>query len=173
MPDVSELLTRDVPDADNIIRAFQDQTKIGWNHFALGRLARTWKQCFVKNFRDDQYPEEKAESAMKSMVEELWSMTLTVWKRRNDVEHGDNSVYSKQDLRMMADIIDRIYSDIKENVNEDDQWIFEKSAVERKKDTVINMITWIEIVYAMYIVDINAMEDLRIGTEHVLQRICV
>ena len=107
------------------------------------------------------------------MVEELWSMTLTVWKRRNDVEHGDNSVYSKQDLRMMADIIDRIYSNTKENVNEDDQWIFEKSAVERKKDTVINMITWIEIVYAMYIVDIDAMEDLRLGTEHVLQRICV
>ena len=79
MPDVSELLTRDVPDADNIIRAFQDQTKIGWNHFALGRLARTWKQCFVKKLSGRSIPGRESRisneiNGRRTVVDDTYSM---------------------------------------------------------------------------------------------------
>ena len=173
IPDLEELRRSDIPQAEKIITAFQEQTKIGWKHFALGRVTKIWKQLFIDNFRKDNYPEEKAEAAMKALVEALWAMMLTVWKKRNDVEHGENLAYSKKDLRMIDEIIDKIYMEIKNKVSEKDSWIFEKSADERKKDTIINTITWIEIVYAMYILDKKETEELRLGTEYILHRICV
>ena len=65
MPDHEELRKSDVQQAENIISTFQEQTTIGWKHFALGRVARKWKQLFIKKFSEDDYPEEKAEAAMK------------------------------------------------------------------------------------------------------------
>ena len=143
IPDLEELRRSDIPQAEKIITAFQEQTKIGWKHFALGRVTKIWKQLFIDNFRKDNYPEEKAEAAMKALVEALWAMMLTVWKKRNDVEHGENLAYSKKDLRIIDEIIDKIYIEIKNKVSEKDSWIFEKSVDERKKDTIINTITWI------------------------------
>ena len=49
---------------------------------------------------------------MRSMIESLWSMMLNTWRRRNDVEHGDNMVYSRQDIKMITEIVNKIYIEV-------------------------------------------------------------
>ena len=150
-----------------------DQTLIGWNHFALGRIAKSWKDCFLLGYTKDPYPEAKSDAAMRSMIESLWSMMLNTWRRRNDVEHGDNMVYSRQDIKMITEIVNKIYIEVLPIVKNDDKWLFEKTEEKRNKGTIVSTISWIETVYTLYAVEQNQLEDLRLRTEHILHRICL
>ena len=157
----------------NLKQACIDQTLIGWNHFALGRIAKSWKDCFLLGYTNDPYPAAKADAAMKSMVEALWKMMLTTWRRRNDVEHGDNMIYSKQDIKMITEVIAKIFIEVTPIVKDEDKWIFKKTEDERNKCTVVSNISWIETVYTLYALEQKHLEDLRMRTEHILHRICL
>ena len=34
-------------------KAYKEQALIGWNHFALGRIAKSWKDCFLLVYTRD------------------------------------------------------------------------------------------------------------------------
>ena len=157
----------------NLKQACTDQTLIGWNHFALGRIAKSWKDCFLLGYSNDPHPEEKSDAVMKSMVEALWGMMLNTWRRRNDVEHGENMIYSRQDIKMIKEVINKIYVEVAPIVKNEDKWIFKKTEDERNKGTIVSTISWIETVYALYAIENNHLEDLRLRTEHILHRICL
>jgi len=115
-------------------KAYKEQALIGWNHFALGRIAKSWKDCFLLEYTKYPYPEAKSDAAMRSMIESLWSMMLNTRRRRNDVEHGDNMVYSRQDIKMITEIVNKIYIEVLPIVKNDDKWLFEKP---KKKETKV------------------------------------
>ncbi len=44
------------------------------------------------------------------MIEGLWTMMLTIWKKRNSFEHGNHASISIQDLKLVSEIVDELYN---------------------------------------------------------------
>ena len=123
---------------------------------------------------DDKYKEGKITGGMKALVNGLWKMMLGVWKTRNDNEHGENSLYSKRDLKTLMDLVDTLYDQYESTVLEEDSWLFNKNNDERKKMNITNIITWIETVSNLCTTNnVEKGKEIKYRTDHVLNRMCV
>ena len=77
--------------SSQLIHAYNEQTKIGWNHFVRGRLSIMWANLA-------QHHMNKMEISSISMSSERWGKriisinwigVLGLWEQRNSEEHGD------------------------------------------------------------------------------------
>ena len=136
-----------------IKEAYDQQSRIGWQHFFLGRLAKKWRRCISLGYRpDDEKADGKTEGCVRSIIESLWRMMLNIWKVRNDIEHGNNKSHSSRDIRILVELIDDLYDRFKDCATGDDEWIFKTTTkTERKKQTVEKMATWVCLVSTLYV----------------------
>ena len=157
--------------------AYDNQNEIGWYHFHLGRLSKHWKRCIRKCYdNDDEKAEGKAEGSIRSMVENIWKMMLNLWKIRNDIEHGDDMMYSTRDIGIMAEVVDELYYRFSSTVKQEDSWMFEKKIEMRKAERVVNIATWIEIVSTIYVKNDESdytMSEFKKKIDNVLRRMSV
>ena len=104
-----------------IMKAYDDQSEIGWYHAPIGRLAKSWRHCMRKCLQDDEHTDGKIEGCARDMVQNMWSMMLSLWRKRNDLEHGCDAFYSKADIQTMIEIViacyDKFSSDVDNNEN--------------------------------------------------------
>ena len=96
--------------SDLIKAAYDNQNEIGWYHFHLGRLSKHWKRCIrICYDKEDEKADERADGSIWSMIENIWKMMLNLWKMRNEIEHGDDMMYSTRDIGIMAEVVDELY----------------------------------------------------------------
>lgn len=81
-----------VPNASSQLkRTYREQTSIGWDQIAKGRIATSWSQFIYheiekENNRDEKY--SSAETWGVSIIKETWKHILLLWTARNNTEHG-------------------------------------------------------------------------------------
>ena len=153
-----------------IIHAYEEQTEIGWYHISIGRIARSWRGCMRLCFIDDEHKEGKVEGCIRDLVQNMWSMMLRLWRKRNDLEHGSKSFYSKADIDTMNEIVDICYEKFSSNAERSDKWIFEMNCEERKKEKIVSTLGWIELVGTVYVDEKVEVQELKIKIYTLLQR---
>ena len=117
-----------------IKEAYDQQSRIGWQHFFLGRLAKKWRRCISLGYRpDDEKADGKTEGCVRSIIESLWRMMLNIWKVRNDIEHGNNKSHSSRDIRILVELIDDLYDRFKDCATGDDEWILKQQQKLKEK----------------------------------------
>ena len=81
---------------------------------------------------------------MKQTVEELWSMTLRVWSKWNELEHG-NASFSVKDVNIITTIVREIYEKYESDERDEVNWIFGISQDVCTMGTVGSMVAWAEL----------------------------
>ena len=166
----------DNPELTQMIRrAYDQQNKIGWQHFQLGRLAKEWRRCIrICYVSDTPKVDGRAEGCIRRMIESLWRMMLNVWKIRNDIVHWINAYHSSRDIREMTEIIDKLYDKYQQRADESERWIFKMKRNERKIQSVAKMATWIGTVSTMYVQKKTVgSNNLQLNITRVLRRISI
>ena len=84
-------------------RAFRAQAKIGWDQFFRGRIAKDWKRPITMYYKIRQPGESyTSDQWMRSIITELWKLSITIWKQRNTELHGTDSALSLERRRKEA-----------------------------------------------------------------------
>jgi len=157
----------------DITCAWNAQSTIGWNHFMLGRISKDWRKCVHRSFENDEHTEGKTTGYLKALVSELWKYMLYLWQVRNDTVHGDNNIYSRQDIRTVMELVDTLFEKYSRNKNNDSEWLFEKDKDTTKKMSMVSIIAWIETVVNIFSVEDEEDEEIRHHADHILRRMCV
>jgi hypothetical protein len=84
-------------------RAFRAQEKIGWDQFLRGRIAKDWKRPITMYYKIRQPGESYTpDQWMRTVIKELWILSITIWKQRNTELHGTDSALSLERKRKEA-----------------------------------------------------------------------
>ena len=76
-----------------ITRAFQSQTRIGWDQFLRGRLTNEWSLAIATYYHARQPGQNfTPEHWMQTTINAIWEFSLTLWRRRCETYHGTNGV---------------------------------------------------------------------------------
>ena len=74
---------------DLISRAKREQEEIGWKHFLCGRLSKKWTEAQEEhNHRMKQVDPDLKTIPTSSLIKQLWSVRLELWRNRNEKKHG-------------------------------------------------------------------------------------
>ena len=80
--------------------AFKAQTKIGWDQFFRGRIAKAWKRPIAMYYKERQPGESfTPDQWMRTIIKELWVFSITIWKQRNTELHGTDGAISLEKRR--------------------------------------------------------------------------
>jgi hypothetical protein len=80
--------------------AFRAQAKIGWDQFFRGRIAKAWHRPIAEYYKIRQPGESyTADQWMRSVIKELWELSINIWKQRNTELHGTDSALSLERRR--------------------------------------------------------------------------
>jgi hypothetical protein len=81
-------------------RAFRAQAQIGWDQFFRGRIAKAWHRPIAEYYKIRQPGESyTANQWMRSVIKELWELSIHIWKQRNTELHGTDSALSLERRR--------------------------------------------------------------------------
>jgi hypothetical protein len=76
-------------------RAFRAQAQIRWDQFFRGRIAKAWQRPIAEYYKIRQPGESyTADQWMRSVIKELWELSIHIWKQRNTELHGTDSAIS-------------------------------------------------------------------------------
>jgi hypothetical protein len=75
-----------------LTRAFQSQSKIGWDQFFRGRIAKDWKPA-IQSYYHERQPGDSytPDQWMRTTIDAIWKLALTLWRQRNAALHGPDS----------------------------------------------------------------------------------
>ena len=113
-------------------RAFYAQSRIGWDQFFRGRIAKAW-QIPIETYYKIRRPGESftPEQWMRSVIKELWKFSITIWKQRNTELHGTDSAISLERRRKeTATEAAAVYQDTIGTVSPTDSLVLHHSRVE-------------------------------------------
>ena len=117
---------------DDFILCFEDQTKIGWNHFWLGRIAKSWGYMNRKLLKEETKSEGKEKTHIQDnitwttkLAREIINFTLSIWQTRNNLEHGDNmqktSIFEREEA---LEKIELYYKYVRPLILSQNEWLF-------------------------------------------------
>ena len=76
-----------------ITKAFQSQTRIGWDQFLRGRLTNEWSLAIATYYHERQPGQSfTPEHWMQTTITAIWEFSLTLWRRRCETYHGIKGV---------------------------------------------------------------------------------
>jgi hypothetical protein len=80
--------------AASLERAYQRQTKIGWNNFITGQISSAWGDIMREHYKD--YPSKNLfinhRRFRDTLITSLWIIYDKIWKVRNTMLHDPNDV---------------------------------------------------------------------------------
>lgn len=163
----------DVSDEEYAIltREYDAQSKIGWDHFVVGKIAKVWKEYYVLRLSDCDEKEGKAIAFGRTLVESIWSYTLYVWKSHNEGVHGANRKYSDRDILNIQQCIEEMYSSLKTQVSTEDEWLFREESRIRKERSVPQILGWLERVLVCFQEKSDGYPVL-LRARHLVRRLC-
>jgi len=111
--------------------AFNAQSRIGWDQFFRGRIAKDW-QIPIARFYEERQPGDSftPEQWMRTVIQELWTFSITVWNQRNTELHGLNGFISAERLRKeTADAAIQVYQTTIGNVTPSDSIVLHQANI--------------------------------------------
>ena len=87
----------------HLTRAFYSQSKIGWDQFFRGRIAKDWKLA-IRTYYQERQPGDSftPDQWMRTTIEALWKLAMTLWRQRNAALHGTDSALTMENQRKEA-----------------------------------------------------------------------
>ena len=80
--------------------AFKAQSRIGWDQFFRGRIAKAWILPIGTYYKQRQPGASfTPEQWMRNVITELWKFSITLWKQRNTEYHGTDGAISLEHRR--------------------------------------------------------------------------
>jgi hypothetical protein len=74
---------------------FQAQAQIGWDQFFHSCIAKAWQRPIAEYYKIRQPGESyTANQWMRSVIKELWELSIYIWKQQNTELHGTDSTIS-------------------------------------------------------------------------------
>ena len=139
---------------DNLLLCFEDQTKIEWNHFALGRIAKSWGYMNRKLLKERNNIEGEENMNIQDDItwttkisREIINFTLSIWQTRNNLEHGDNtqttSIFEREEA---LEKIELYYKYVRPLILSQDEWLFQQSERRKVSESYQNQLAWIATV---------------------------
>ena len=92
---------------------------------------------------------------------------LQLWKHRNDLEHGEKSVYSATDIKSIMSLVDMLYNKYENVLCEENHKLFDVPRYVRKQKDIPGVIAWIEMVLNLYVRDGDMVRDANSGAAYV------
>ena len=81
-------------------RAFHAQSRIGWDQFFRGRIAKAWRVPIAHYYKERQPGSSfTPDQWMRTVISELWHFSITIWKHRNAEYHGTDGAISLEHRR--------------------------------------------------------------------------
>ena len=77
-----------IPSDCHIVQAYQEQTKIGWEHFLRGRISLKWSSAYRASKGSNKQRQIDALPWAKGTILALWDYSTSLWKFHNGVVHG-------------------------------------------------------------------------------------
>ena len=143
-------------------QCFDQQTKIGWANFCLGRVSKQWGRI---NYENTKYRKNKIDptSWTAKLIQELWRYSQGLWTGRNEKEHGQTLAISIDEREHVLNRIRTIYRIVRPLVLEEDKWLFRSTEIKKCKESYAKQIGWIAQVENKYLQVLieNECEDTR------------
>ena len=123
----------------------REQQSMGWNHFLMGRLSRSWAHIGpTEAFKD------KPGEWSRKMAGIGIRLGLTLWKQWNQILHGNDGGVSKVDILKAGQTIRQIHEEIYPYVHPAHKWLFHLPQEERLAEPYQVQIAWIDGIRRLY-----------------------
>ena len=149
-----------IPNAStHLIKAYEQQTEIGWDHFVRGRLSIQWSYLCQHYLDQHNISSTKMTSDRwgRQLISINWESVLKLWERRNIEEHGDTTeeqnVITKNKLLLEAKNI----QDANIAISYVDRDILYRPIDVLVQYTISNLLAWVR--NARYIVNTHRLEE--------------
>ncbi len=110
--------------------ALRSQEQIGWNQFMFRRISKHWREIGPNTEYVDR-PEIWATKLINAVI----TFGISLWKKRNQIIHGNDGGISKLVLLKTEMTIHSLYEEIFPNCHPSHQWLFQTSLEERLRET--------------------------------------
>ena len=102
-----------LPYTDTIIKAIEDQRELGWEQFAYGRCAVSWKDAQQEwlNHKATRW-RSSASKWMTKLATAAKEIAWTMWENRNNWLHDDSHPWKQADQRFIMNEIPRLYNSL-------------------------------------------------------------
>lgn len=155
-----------------LVKAFQEQTNIGWKHFLVGRVAKGWSEYMAQRIPDGTMKDGLLRVFGKTLVESVWKFTLNGWKFRNEEVHGRHEPHSKRDVLSLRKCVEEIYSNLRNHISAEDEWLFRLEVKIRAGQPVPQIIGWIERILLCFDENVRKDNIVILRATHILHRVC-
>jgi hypothetical protein len=137
-------------------RAFTAQSKIGWDQFLRGRVAKAWQRPIQTYYRLRQPGESfTPEQWMRKLISALWTFSLTMWRQRCSEFHGTESAISlERRRRETATKAQSVYQETIGKVSPSDSIVLHQHSIE-------TILKWTKEHLDAYLTSAAAIIDLR------------
>ena len=152
--------------------AYNSQTKIGWDHFIVGRIATEWSTYYTYGLEDDEKKDGKVLAFARDIVKAKLTFTLSVWTSHNEKINGKDNKYSSRDAKSIQKCIKLIYGNFQNHFSQEDQWLFREEARIRCNQPIPQMIGWRERAL-LSLVEVPEAEELVLRAKRLLQKMSI
>ena len=130
-------------------QAYVEQTHLGWDAILRGHLSVGWRKVYRHANRTAD--EHNMDTLFRRLLRKLLQFSLSIWKHRNEVLHGENFEAAKAvELSMVQAKVAEAYEQYEQGqlvLLERDRYLFTKrSKDERLQGDVDMMMCWLRIV---------------------------
>ena len=83
-----------IPSSVRALRAYSQQTQIGWDHFFKGRIPCSWGSVMADIYATSGeigYSESRRRFVL-TLIEHLWKMYANLWIKRSEKLHDDTDI---------------------------------------------------------------------------------
>ena len=156
-----------------LTKAYEDQGRIGWQHFVVGRVSKSWTEFYATTLPEDKTKQGKIIAFGKNLVEATWAFALEVWKSHNGMVHGTGSGYSKKDIRAIHDSVAELYATRHNYIKPEDEWLFGESERIKKKLSIPQLLGWIERAISCIPFNKRKNYEALCNAQYILHRMCL
>jgi hypothetical protein len=133
---------------DELNLCLRAQSKIGWQHFFLGRIAKAIPRFVDRHFEmlHNNGKQRQGEKWLRKTIRKIWETYLQLWKQRNEIVHGiqEGDKQTSHQIRLTARL-ERCYQyQAHLNVNDRNK-IFYKSIEAMQKEEPRLIQSWLRI----------------------------
>jgi hypothetical protein len=123
--------TPEEPIMTQLTHAFKAQGKIGWDQFFRGRIAKDWKLAIQTYYKERQPGDSyTSDQWMRTTINAIWKLALTLWRQRNAALHGTNSILTLEKRRKEAVTrATQVYQDTIGNILPSDSIILHRARI--------------------------------------------
>ena len=124
-----------------VAQVFTEQDMIGWEHFVLGRVAKSWSDIGPIH-RGEQNVNSWARRLAKAAIE----YGVALWRTRNKALHGNDGGVSNLEKRLMITKITKLYEDLKPVVHPEYKWLFTMSLANKLREPYSVQVAWVDSI---------------------------